>query len=171
MLKKLERGLFAAMALTFLLGAAPSEARAKAGDCEVEGAEQLQTRLDEHTASETTIMELEQLACAMFQKGDLDTAMEIIVAKKGIILLDGGGFARGREEQLQMFKDFFGAGYAIAFEPVDAHVSGSDDMAWAIGLYRLTSPKGDVDVGKYLSVWEKIDGEWKNVVEMRNSGV
>jgi len=59
-----------------------------------------------------------------------------------------------------------------AFEPDVIEVSASGDMAWDRGTYqfRMETPEGVVeDVGKYLMVWEKIDGEWKVVAECGNS--
>jgi hypothetical protein len=69
----------------------------------------------------------------------------------------------------EMFKEFPMAGYEIEYEPTDAFVSKSEDMAWAHGLYRVKAPDGREDIGSYLSVWIKVDAEWKNVAEMRNS--
>lgn len=95
--------------------------------------------------------------------------MDDHIAQHGVILLDGGGLAVGREGQRKMFKEFLGAGYDIVYEPADAHVSAGGTMAWAINAYKLTAPDGEVDIGRYTSAWERISGEWKNVVEMRNS--
>lgn len=52
------------------------------------------------------------------------------------------------------------------------HVSKSGDMAWIAGDYVLsfTSPNGKVeDLGKYLLIYEKINGEWKLVLDIDNS--
>jgi len=160
------KNLIAAVSLSLLLG---HSASAQEADCVVEGAKELQTRVHEHTASEQIIMELERETCRLLAAGKLDSLMDTHIAKHGIILLDGGGISRGREAQRQMFAAFLAAGNKIVYEPIDAKVSASGDMAWAIGMVEQTEPKGQVDSNKYVSIWEKINGQWLNVIEMRNS--
>ncbi|MEM6581708.1 MAG: hypothetical protein AAF699_10570 [Pseudomonadota bacterium] len=114
-------------------------------------------------------MDLERLSCRMLGNPDyVGRAMEFIVAEDGRVLLDDAGIAHSREMQEQMFKAYFGAGYNIVYEPFEAWVSESDDMGWALGLTKETKPNGAVEIGKYVSVWHRVDGVWKNVVEMRN---
>lgn len=138
--------------------------------CHVDGAKELQTRVAEHTKSEREIMDLERLSCRMLGNiKTIDKVMEIIIAKDGRVLLDGAGIADSRKEQAQLFKEYFKAGYNIVYEPFEARVSKSGDMAWAIGLIKETKPNGAIEIGKYVSIWHRIDGVWKNVIEMRNS--
>lgn len=114
-------------------------------------------------------MELERAGCRDLVSGNIDPMIDAIISDKGLLFADHGGIVVGKEAQRVMFKEFLQAGFAIEFEPTDAFVSQSEDMAWAYGLYRLTMPDGGEDVGKYVSVWVKENGEWKNVAEMRNS--
>ena len=70
-----------------------------------------------------------------------------------------------------MFNDFLKAkGFFLTYESVEAHVSASKDMAWAFGLYKFKVPDSEMEVGKYVSVWEKKSGKWKNVAEIRMRG-
>lgn len=142
---------------------------AETTDCKVEGTAALKTMSHTLGPAEQEIMHLERVTCRLLVAREIDKLMDDHIAEHGVVLLDGGGLAVGREGQRKMFKEFLGAGYDIIYEPADAHVSADDTMAWAIGAYKLTAPDGEVDIGKYTSVWERIDGEWKNVVEMRNS--
>jgi uncharacterized protein (TIGR02246 family) len=59
------------------------------------------------------------------------------------------------------------------FGPTKIVVSAAGDMAWDYGTWQVTdAPDGAVvDHGKYLVVWQKIDGEWKVVADMFNSSV
>jgi uncharacterized protein (TIGR02246 family) len=50
-------------------------------------------------------------------------------------------------------------------------VAESRDFAYERGTYHISqnTPKGRVDEpGKYLTIWKKIDGEWKAVIDMSN---
>ena len=53
--------------------------------------------------------------------------------------------------------------FIIAGTTSHLEVSSADDLAYEYGINRmvLAGPDGDLlDVGKYLAVWKKIDGEW-----------
>ena len=60
----------------------------------------------------------------------------------------------------------------IEFATDTVEVAEARDLAYERGNYRFytRSESGeDVDVGKYLTVWKKIDGQWKVVADMANS--
>lgn len=137
--------------------------------CIVEGAAEWREQFDALTPLEEEIMAAERFGCHVLVSRSLDVGVDQLIADHGIILMDKGGIADGKEAQRAMFKSFLGAGYDLVYEPVDAKVSASEDMGWAIGMVKITSPEGDVEFSKYTAIWEKIDGVWLNVVEMRNS--
>lgn len=63
-------------------------------------------------------------------------------------------------------------GFDLTFAPEQIVLSSSGDMALDRGTYRLTvAPNGtkQVDTGKYVVVWRKIDGEWKAAADIINS--
>ena len=60
-------------------------------------------------------------------------------------------------------------GMRVSWEPVEAHVASSGDMAYDVGTYSMTLPDGSTDSGKYLVVWVKRDGEWKIAADMFSS--
>lgn len=58
------------------------------------------------------------------------------------------------------------------FGPDVIEVAASGDMAWDRGTYHfvMETPEGTVeDIGKYLMVWKKINGEWLVIAECGNS--
>ncbi len=63
-------------------------------------------------------------------------------------------------------------GISNFFEPDTIEVAVSGDLAYDRGTYRfaMETPNGRVeDIGKYLMIWKRIDGEWKVVVDISNS--
>ncbi|WP_369026728.1 SgcJ/EcaC family oxidoreductase [Qipengyuania sp. RANM35] len=63
-------------------------------------------------------------------------------------------------------------GFDLNFAPEAIIVSSSGDMALDRGTYRLTvAPDGkeQVDTGKYVVVWRKVEGEWKAAADIINS--
>ena len=155
--------------VTLLLMVAVTVATAEELDCAVSGAQQQHVRVQPQSAAEREIMSLERKACEMILAGQVDPMIDAIVSSSGLLFADGGSVVVGKEAQRTMFKEFLKAGFMIEFEPTDAYVSQAGDLAWAYGLYRLVMPDGAEDIGKYVSVWAKENGQWKNVAEMRNS--
>lgn len=61
-------------------------------------------------------------------------------------------------------------GFDLTFEPVRIVIAQAGDMAWDYGTYHL-SAEGMEDNGKYVVVWQQLDGEWKAVADIFNSSV
>jgi uncharacterized protein (TIGR02246 family) len=60
-------------------------------------------------------------------------------------------------------------GLRVSWEPAQAHVSASGDMAYDFGTGSITTPDGRVQAAKYVVVWVRRDGEWKVAVDMFNT--
>ncbi len=137
--------------------------------CVVNGVEEARSNMYNPTPESEEIMALEREACWLLAKRDMEKLGNHILDENGLLFLDGGDILYGREQQVTMFTEFLKTqGFYLTYEPVEAHVSDSKDMAWAFGLYKFQMPGGPMEVGKYVSVWEKTDGKWFNVAEMRN---
>ena len=65
-------------------------------------------------------------------------------------------------------------GFQIRWEPLEAHVSASGDLAYLIERNQITIPDSTgapvTEYNKVVTVWERQpDGSWKNVVDMWNA--
>ena len=65
-------------------------------------------------------------------------------------------------------------GFSIEWEPLEAHVASSGDMAYLIERNRVSfqdSTRATVtETNKVVTVWRKqADGSWKNVIDMWNA--
>lgn len=95
-------------------------------------------------------------------------------AEDAIVLPAGAALLSGRDAVRGMYTEVFGSGAVKAFEsiPTQIVVAASGDIGYEYGVNRFTlsTPDGDLlDVGKYLVVWKKIDGEWYAAVLSFNS--
>ena len=86
-------------------------------------------------------------------------------AEDAIVQGAGTPQVQGREAIRAMYNGFFGTGQLKEFEGTTSFlkVSQSGDLAYEYGVNRfvLAGPDGDLlDMGKYLGVWKKIEGEW-----------
>ena len=71
----------------------------------------------------------------------------------------------GKEAIRELYEQYFESGLLREFSGVSSHLemSGSGDLAYEYGVNRMVLAGDDndlLDVGKYLAVWKKINGEW-----------
>lgn len=86
-------------------------------------------------------------------------------AKDAIVQPAGAPQITGHDAISALYKQFFEASGMKTFSGTTSQitVAASGDLAYETGVNRMTfgSPKGDLlDVGKYLTVWKKVDGGW-----------
>ncbi|SHG85901.1 YybH family protein [Ferrimonas marina] len=128
----------------------------------------LRTPMFKDTPQVQEILEMERKLYRALATKDLD-ALAAGLDENGLLFDFDGQILRGREQQMAMFKAFLELeDAAFEWEPVEAFVSDSQDMAWAWGLANVKLPGQKTEVFKYNSVWQKRDGRWQNVSEMRN---
>lgn len=77
----------------------------------------------------------------------------------------GAPQVQGHDAIRALYGQFFDTGMLKAFEGTTSHleVSRGGDIGYEYGVNRFifAGPEGDLlDVGKYLAVWKKLDGEW-----------
>lgn len=81
--------------------------------------------------------------------------------------------AEGREAAQAAWQDFLQLpSLQLTFAPTMVQVAESGEIAYAIGTYEFSfdGDHGRVqDRGKYVDVWEKIDGDWKLKLDIFNS--
>ena len=61
---------------------------------------------------------------------------------------------------------------SLEFEPSTIEIAEAGDMAHDIGTYKLSfkpAQSGIEDLGKYVIVWIKEDGDWKAAADIFNS--
>jgi len=77
----------------------------------------------------------------------------------------GSPLIKGKKAIRELYKQYFESGLLREFSGVSSHLemAGSGDLAYEYGVNRMVLA-GDnrdlLDVGKYLAVWKKINGEW-----------
>lgn len=124
----------------------------------------------EQNKSENELMELERACLRRFQAGDVDGAMDEFLTEDALVCPPGMEAVKGREKQRVLFKEFLQMdGVELSWDPIEAHVSPSDEMGWVFGWVKWKLPNEPEKQGKYISVWVKEDGKWRNAVEIRNA--
>jgi ketosteroid isomerase-like protein len=94
--------------------------------------------------------------------GDYEAAVSFF-APDAIVQMANAPQIQGHETLLQLYREVLGA--TLEFEGTATRVvpAASGDMAYEYGINRFVfdTPDGPMeDMGKYLVVWEKTDGEW-----------
>jgi ketosteroid isomerase-like protein len=82
-------------------------------------------------------------------------------------IVQGAGMPQiqGKEAIGDLYRQYFEGGQVKEFSGTTSYleVSAGGDLAYEYGVNRfvLAGPEGDLlDMGKYLAVWKKINGEW-----------
>ena len=115
------------------------------------------------------VMELERKLYRLYQSGNVDEMIDHLM-ENARVCPPGSESIVGRENQRVLFKELAKMeGFELFWEPLEACVSASSDMAYVYGSVRWKMPGSAEEVGKYISVWMKENGEWRNAVEIRNS--
>lgn len=86
-------------------------------------------------------------------------------ADNAVVQPAGAPQLQGKAALGDLYHQFFEGGQLKEFAGTTSHieVSAAGDLAYEYGVNRmiLAGPDGDLlDMGKYLVVWKKIDGEW-----------
>lgn len=113
--------------------------------------------------SETAaIVERGEALVAAESAGDADATLAFW-APEAVMQTHGMPLVQGEEDIRAAYLGFFEA--LVELESYDRHieVAASGDMAWEHGVNRavIAGAEGNMlDMGKYMCVWKKIDGEW-----------
>lgn len=125
-------------------------------------------------AEEQRLMELSREWSDVAAGDDVEALMSYW-ADDAVMMAPGQPPLRGKDA-IREFVSSTGElpGFSVGWEPLEAHVSGSGDMAYLIEQNQMTMPDSTgaltTQYNKVVTVWKKQeDGSWKNVVDMWNS--
>ena len=94
--------------------------------------------------------------------GDYETAVTFF-APDAIIQVANAPQIQGRDALLELYEAILGTTLEFEGTTTDIVPAASGDLAYEYGINRMVfeTPDGPVeDMGKYLLIWRKIDGEW-----------
>lgn len=94
----------------------------------------------------------------------LRTAFVEYAAADALLFRAGVGPIRGREAIGESFAK--SEGDTLAWAPEAAEVAASGDLAYTWGWYTFTDRGGKASTGNYVSIWRRIDGRWRYVVDL-----
>lgn len=115
------------------------------------------------------ILELERKSCQEFQAGNLEKLINYF-AEDVILFNPGSEILIGKEHEMAALQGVSQVeGLEMSWEPTDAKVSSSGDMAYVYGIINIKTPDNIKVVEKYVTIWEKKEGEWKLSLQIRNA--
>jgi uncharacterized protein (TIGR02246 family) len=109
------------------------------------------------------------------QAKDVKAAVALYAAD-GASLVANMPAAKGTAGLEKAFTEFFAIpGMSLNWKESKIEVGSGGDLAYSYGAYEMTmtGPKGEPvkDIGKYMTVWKKVDGKWVVAVDMNNSDI
>lgn len=115
------------------------------------------------------ILELEKKSSYEFQNGEYENLLNYF-ADDVKLFNPGSEVLIGKEHEVAALQEVGKMeNFKMSWTPTDAKVSDSEDMAYAYGIINITTPDGENISEKYVTIWEKINNEWKMSLQIRNS--
>lgn len=125
-------------------------------------------------AEEAAIRAVDRTFMEAAQAGDA-AAFAAVFAPDGQLLFPNEPAVTGREAIRAHAEEMLALpGFSVTWEASRYIIAESGDVAASIGTYDLvmTLPDGPVeDHGKYLTLWQKVDGEWRVAADMTNTSL
>lgn len=128
----------------------------------------------ETSSDEQKIRDLEAQWVEAVEAGDAAAIAELY-REDGRVMPPNAEPALGRDSVRAFWEEVLQLpGLNFSFEPTTVRVADSGDIAYAIGTYQLSYNVDEEpvqDAGKYIDLWEKVDGEWRVVADMFSSNL
>lgn len=130
------------------------------------------TKYVDRASEEQRIRELSQQASRAMESKDA-TTFASFYADDAIVMNANQPAIQGRDAIRRMVAEMFSLpNLAFSFTPTGIEVAEGRDFAYETGTYRFAADMQGArltDEGKYLTVWKRIEGEWKIVRDINNS--
>lgn len=121
-------------------------------------------------ADKADIMAVDSAFSQMSMRDGVAAAFSHYLAPDAI-KLDGGAHAViGHDEIMKGFEGL-PADFTLEWWPQDGRVAKSGELAYTWGVYELSYTDADgkkTGFGKYTTIWELQDGEWKAILDTGN---
>lgn len=100
------------------------------------------------------------------------SAFAAYCAEDGVLLRPGLYPVTGRGAVIGLLEKVDDSEIIATWEPMHAKVALSGELGYTYGIYMIKSISDSViDSGTYVTIWEKIDDEWKFLLDSGNSGL
>jgi ketosteroid isomerase-like protein len=116
------------------------------------------------SAAVTSVMQADRDFAVRAQAVGLGAAFAEYAAPDALIFRAGVGPIRGRAAIGESFAGTEGA--TLAWAPEAAEVAASGELAFTWGWFTFTTRDGKSSTGNYVSVWRRIDGHWRYVIDL-----
>ena len=116
------------------------------------------------------VMNTDRAFAAAALKNGARAAFVAFAAPDAMLFRDGVGPVKGHAAIAASFRESGGA--VPEWAPEGGEIAGSGDLAYTWGYFRWTASDGSgrQSTGNYVSIWRKIDGQWKWIVDLGVQG-
>lgn len=132
------------------------------------------TKAPDTSADVAKLKAIEVQWFAMYNKGEADSVASLY-ADDAIVLAPGVSAAVGKAGIKAFLTNDIAGTKAAGLTDNGGEINGSGvsgDLGWVSGAYSLTNAAGaTVDHGKYTTVFQRMNGEWKIIRDTWNSDV
>jgi ketosteroid isomerase-like protein len=123
-----------------------------------------------HAAPLDDVMNADRAFAAAALRNGARAAFVAYAAPDAMMFRDGVGPVKGHPAIAASFRESGGA--VPEWGPEGGEVAASGDLGYTWGYFRWTASDGSgkQSTGNYVSIWRKIDGQWKWIVDLGVQG-
>ncbi|WP_262689632.1 YybH family protein [Kordiimonas aestuarii] len=122
-------------------------------------------------AADDEIMAIDQTFAAMSASHGVAAAFSHYLANDAV-KLDGGSHAKFGHDVIVAELEGLPTDTTLDWKPEDGKIAASGDLAYTWGTYVFSMVRDGQrreSHGKYITIWEKRDGEWKAILDGGNT--
>jgi ketosteroid isomerase-like protein len=124
----------------------------------------LAAAIESHAAPLDDVMNTDRAFAAAALRDGTRAAFLAFAAADATMFRDGVGPIRGHAAIGKAFRESGGA--VLEWAPEGGEVAASGDLSYTWGYFHWTTGDGKQGTGNYVSIWRKIDGQWKWIVDL-----
>lgn len=110
------------------------------------------------------VMNADRAFAAAAKRDGTRAAFIAYAARDATMFRDGIGPVKGHAAIAAQFRETGGA--LLEWAPEGGEVAASGDLAYTWGYSKWTAADGRSGTGNYVSIWRRIDGQWKWIVDL-----
>jgi len=120
--------------------------------------------LESRAAPLDDVMNTDRAFAAAALRDGTRAAFLAYAAPDATMFRDGVGPIKGHAAIGASFRESGGA--VLRWEPEGGEVAASGDLSYTWGYFNWATTDGKKGTGNYVSIWRKINGQWKWIVDL-----
>ena len=125
---------------------------------------------DHRQSAITEILAADSAFSSLSKKEGMNSAFLHYIDEQGVLLRPNTYPIVGKNKINELFSLQSDSAFTLTWEPLFADAAHSGEMGYSYGKHTLKTSKS-TSFGTYVSVWKKVNNQWKFVLDCGNEGL